>query len=962
MTACASYDPSALGARCTECPLGPGGDLRAAMGRAHGRPEPRVPVPPEVHPQRGTGAPRHAEVALVGQQPGPDEVRDGGPFRGKAGIELTRSLAAIGRHRTEVDLFNLLACSCPGPAGGAWARMEAVLRRLNAERAERGTDPMPHPAECCRPRLDRELAPYRLVVTLGSEAWKALSGSARNILAVHGELLGRDSPGAPWRPYDPSGGASLPLLRLVPTVHPSFVLRAPAWRDTYRRELAKAFRYLDGRLNWTEPDVVYQPGPDELGAWLSVPVPFVSFDLETDGKEPLECAIRCFSFASPDLDGDGAAVDYSREAPVRVARAIGVNLLSGDGRTRFYPPDEEAEIVRIVACFLSNPANMVVGANLGYFDAAVVRRRWGAAIANVNDLLLAARFRAPDLPKGLKPNGRLFTDIGRWESDEKGEEFATATGTGAGEIERRDGERVAYCCLDTVVGCRVATPLFRAARENGAFDECPAELRPASWPSPEPFDTWAVDHRCQARCREMHRVGIYVDQAERAALAREYAVRASRRLGRITAMLADLPWVAAPPDVLLHGFNPNSADQFRALLYDYLALGMPPGVGEEEFLTDSGQESTSGKILRAHLVRADLEPVTKRFLRDTMLFRRETTKILGTVLAPLVPGESSLVSRDGRVHPTWNAHVVAPGRLSCANPNVQNQVKRAGMKRLRRVYRAAPGHIFLAGDLKQAHLRIIANTWRVPSLRDALLARQDAYLPTTVALFGRDDMLRGGWSGDLGKKPADGSPAATLRQAGKTFLLSSLYAARPETKQLVIASTEDEELGADGRPTGDTRFPYLDIDVPTVARWDDAWHAAEPGWKRAWESCMARYATNGNRLREPVLGRQSGSLNDGELNDVVNYETLAAEASLVRLVEERLCDAFPFDCDGPGTGLVANTHDGLVVEVADRGEEENARRLGLLRECMDLGVLPVLGWDVPIEAEVFMGYTLADLG
>jgi hypothetical protein len=125
-------------------------------------------------------------------------------------------------------------------------------------------------------------------------------------------------------------------------------------------------------------------------------------------------------------------------------------------------------------------------------------------------------------------------------------------------------------------------------------------------------------------------------------------------------------------------------------------------------------------------------------------------------------------------------------------------------------------------------------------------------------------------------------------------------------------------------------------------------------------------------MEEPVMGRRSGPLSDGKLNEVVNFPILAAEGSVMRLAECAVRDAFPFEFAGKGTGMIHQCHDSIAVEVPLPGgfdplwspvkgeplppEIERMRRT--LEECM---VIRIPSWEVPMTAEADVGRTLKDI-
>ena len=147
--------------------------------------------------------PADAAIVLIGEQPGDMEDRQGKPFVGPAGRLLDRALGDAGIARDSAYVTNAVKHFRwkPAPNGGK--------RRIHAK-------PDMRHVTACRPWLDAELARLspRVVVTLGATAGQALFGSSFRIGGVRGQLV-------TWRSTQ-EGDA----LTVVPTVHPSSVIRA----------------------------------------------------------------------------------------------------------------------------------------------------------------------------------------------------------------------------------------------------------------------------------------------------------------------------------------------------------------------------------------------------------------------------------------------------------------------------------------------------------------------------------------------------------------------------------------------------------------------------------------------------------------------------------------------------------------------------------------------------------------
>jgi uracil-DNA glycosylase len=140
--------------------------------------------------------PRHAQIMLIGEQPGDAEDVQGKPFVGPAGTLLDKALQDAGVARNEVYVTNAVKHFKWTPRG---------KRRMHKTPAQREID-------ACEYWLERELSSVKpqVIVTLGATALKAmLHDSHARLQDVLGKTIEH-------------GGQ-----RIVATYHPSYALRAP---------------------------------------------------------------------------------------------------------------------------------------------------------------------------------------------------------------------------------------------------------------------------------------------------------------------------------------------------------------------------------------------------------------------------------------------------------------------------------------------------------------------------------------------------------------------------------------------------------------------------------------------------------------------------------------------------------------------------------------------------------------
>ena len=152
----------------------------------------------------GVGNPS-ADLMFVGEAPGADEDVQGVPFVGRAGQLLTKMIEAMGFKRDEVYIANVIKCRPPG-----------------------NRNPEPDEIATCEPFLFRQIEAIqpRVIVALGAFAAKTLLKSDAPISRLRGRL------------YDYRG------VKLIPTFHPSFLLRSPGYKREAWDDLKKALAEL----------------------------------------------------------------------------------------------------------------------------------------------------------------------------------------------------------------------------------------------------------------------------------------------------------------------------------------------------------------------------------------------------------------------------------------------------------------------------------------------------------------------------------------------------------------------------------------------------------------------------------------------------------------------------------------------------------------------------------------------
>ena len=148
----------------------------------------------------GEGNP-NAAIMFVGEGPGATEDSMGRPFVGRSGELLTKMIENVLLiPRSEVYIANIVKCRPPN-------------NRV----------PTPTEAHTCQPFLNRqiELVKPKIIITLGGTAYHYMTGDETGITKVRGTLHRQNG------------------YTLIPTYHPSFLLRNPSAKKEVFEDLKK---------------------------------------------------------------------------------------------------------------------------------------------------------------------------------------------------------------------------------------------------------------------------------------------------------------------------------------------------------------------------------------------------------------------------------------------------------------------------------------------------------------------------------------------------------------------------------------------------------------------------------------------------------------------------------------------------------------------------------------------------
>jgi DNA polymerase-1 len=167
-------------------------------------------------------------------------------------------------------------------------------------------------------------------------------------------------------------------------------------------------------------------------------------------------------------------------------------------------------------------------------------------------------------------------------------------------------------------------------------------------------------------------------------------------------------------------FNINSPKQLGDILFNRLNLPKPVKYGKGKTI------STAVDVLE--------ELAATHQAPKLVLEYRQLAKLKSTYVDAL----PALLNPDtGRLHTTFDQTGTATGRLSSANPNLQNIPIRTELGReIRAAFTAAPGCVLLAADYSQIELRLLAHYSKDPLLVEAFRRGDDIHTLTASQVFG----------------------------------------------------------------------------------------------------------------------------------------------------------------------------------------------------------------------------------
>ena len=162
-------------------------------------------------------------------------------------------------------------------------------------------------------------------------------------------------------------------------------------------------------------------------------------------------------------------------------------------------------------------------------------------------------------------------------------------------------------------------------------------------------------------------------------------------------------------------FNISSPKQLGYILYD--KLGLPKGRGKNA-------TSTAHEVLIKY---TDKHPII-----NVILEYRNLNKLLTTYLDTF----NDYILSDGKIHTIYKQTGTRTGRLSSADPNLQNiPVRSEEGKKIRKAFLPSKDSVLLSSDYSQIELRVLAHISNAKSLQQAFINDEDIHTHVASDIF-----------------------------------------------------------------------------------------------------------------------------------------------------------------------------------------------------------------------------------
>ena len=341
-------------------------------------------------------------------------------------------------------------------------------------------------------------------------------------------------------------------------------------------------------------------------------------------------------------------------------------------------------------------------------------------------------------------------------------------------------------------------------------------------------------------------------------------------------------------------FNIASTKQLGEILF--LKLGLPGGVKTQKgYKTDV---KVMHKLLGSH-------PVIEKILEY-----RNLTKIYSTYLE----GLENYIYEDGKIHTIFKQTLTRTGRLSSAEPNLQNiPVRDEGGRKIRKAFLPA-NDCFLSADYSQIELRILAHISESKELQEAFISDADIHTKVASDIYGVPEI----------------AVTKTMRSTAKAVIFGIVY-------------------GISGFGLGEN----LEISAKEAKKFIDKYYELYPGVKRYMEEIVKEAYTEGcvrtlfNRKRV-IEELNSGNYMVRQAGERIALNT-PIQGTSADIIKKAMIEIYKeFKEKNIKSKIILQVHDELIIDLLE--EEKD-----LVTEIVKDKMTNVIKLSVPLKVSSDFG-------
>ncbi len=349
-------------------------------------------------------------------------------------------------------------------------------------------------------------------------------------------------------------------------------------------------------------------------------------------------------------------------------------------------------------------------------------------------------------------------------------------------------------------------------------------------------------------------------------------------------------------------FNLNSPKQLSDVLFSEDKLNLPHGKK-----TKSGY-STNADVLESL---RDKHPIIGEILEYRSLAKLKSTYCEGLL---------KVIDNDGRIHSTLNQTETRTGRISSAEPNLQNiPVRTEQGRELRKFFNAREGYVLVDADYSQIELRVLAALADDKNMIDAFLSGADIHSITASQVMGI---------------PLENVTSADRRKA-KAVNFGIVYG--------IGAFSLSQDIGTSVQEADRYIKGYLANYSGVAAFMENAKKSAkEKGYAQTYF---------GRRRYLPELNESNAIRRGFGERVAMNMPIQGTAADIIKIAMIRVYDRLKNEF--PKAKLIMQVHDELIIEAPENQAEEVK---ALLKDTME----NACNMAVPFTVEVESGKTWYD--